>query len=136
MKRIIFICEANSIRSQLAEGLAKRYWLGRNVQIESAGRCSCGYVNQYVKKILLKMKIDYSLQFSKSFLQIPFPDKVDIVVILCEYDFIGNYFPNAFKYHLPLNLPYEIGSNNVLDIMRIYQNLVQETLKIFHFIKF
>ena len=83
MKRIVFICEANSIRSQLAEGLARYFWLGRNVHVESAGSCNGGGVNYFVKTVLQEMKIDCSLQHSKSFKNIIDPESVDVVVILC-----------------------------------------------------
>lgn len=132
MKRILFICEANSIRSQLAEGLARYYWLGRNVQIESAGCFGGGSVDMYVKKVLLEMKIDYSMQFSKSYTAIENPEGVNAVVILCGRDFIGNYFPNAKKYHLPLAIPrLALGCNNrqILDSYRFLSLKILELLK-------
>ena len=121
MKRIVFICEANSIRSQLAEGLARYFWLGRNVHVESAGSCNGGGVNYFVKTVLQEMKIDCSLQHSKSFKNIIDPESVDVVVILCSRDFIGDFFINAQKIHYPLDIPsiaFASYNQYILDIFR------------------
>lgn len=135
MKRVLFICEANSTRSQLAEGLARYFWLGRNVQVESAGSYSGGGVNYYVKEVLRELKIDYLLQNSKSFTSIQNPHSINIVVILCSRDFIGDFFKNAQKIHYPLDIPgvaFATGSEYILDG---YRRLGDQILNLFKLIK-
>lgn len=135
MKRIVFICEANSIRSQLAEGLARYFWLGRNVHVESAGSCNGGGVNYFVKTVLQEMKIDCSLQHSKSFKNIIDPESVDVVVILCSRDFIGDFFINAQKIHYPLDIPSIAFASYNQYILDGYRRLGQQILDLFKTIK-
>ena len=135
MKRIVFICEANSIRSQLAEGLARYFWLGRNVHVESAGSCNGGGVNYFVKTVLQEMKIDCSLQHSKSFKNIIDPESVDVVVILCSRDFIGDFFINAQKIHYPLDIPSIAFLSANQYILDGYRRLGQQILDLFKTIK-
>lgn len=135
MKRIVFICEANSIRSQLAEGLARYFWLGRNVHVESAGSCNGGGVNYFVKTVLQEMKIDCSLQHSKSFENIIDPESVDVVVILCSRDFIGDFFINAQKIHYPLDIPSVAFASYNQYILDGYRQLGKQILDLFKIIK-
>lgn len=135
MKRIVFICEANSIRSQLAEGLARYFWLGRSVQVESAGSCNGGGVDYFVKTVLQEMKIDCSLQHSKSFKNIIDPESVDVVVILCSRDFIGDFFINAQKIHYPLDIPSIAFASYNQYILDGYRRLGQQILDLFKTIK-
>lgn len=135
MKSVLFICEANSTRSQLAEGLARYFWLGRNVQVESAGSSAGAGVNYYVKEVLRELKIDYSSQNSKSFTSIQNPHSINIVVILCSRDFIGNFFKNAQKIHYPLDIPsvaFATGNQFILDG---YRRLGEQILNLFKLIK-
>jgi arsenate reductase len=123
-KRIVFICEANSTRSQLAEGLARKY-LPSYIS-ESAGSVSYGGINPLVSKILFEEGVDCSIQYPKEYTQIRNPESVNLVVILCARDFIGNYFLNAHKIHLPMNIPgvgFAHGGAHILDA---YRQLAEE----------
>lgn len=62
--KILFMCVANSARSQLAEGLAKSI-LGPSVEIQSAGSHP-SKINPYAIKVMEEVGIDISKQFSKS----------------------------------------------------------------------
>ena len=135
MKKVVFICEANSTRSQLAEGLALYFWLGRNVQVESAGSYSGAGVNYYVKEVLLELKIDYSSQNSKSFTSIQNPDSINIVVILCSRYFIGNFFKNAQKIHYPLDIPSNAFATGNQFILDGYLRLGEQILNLLKLIK-
>lgn len=128
-KRIVFICEANSTRSQLAEGLSKKYL--SNYISESAGSVSYGGVNPFVSKILFEEGIDCSNQYSKEYTQLANPESVDVVVILCARDFIGDYFPNARKIHQPMNIPgvgFAHGGSHILDAYRQLAKKIEELL--------
>lgn len=103
--RILFVCEANSTRSQLAAGIAQARWVKQDINIESCGNFDGGGVNPYVKKVLLERGIDYAEFYSKSYRSIEHPETIDYVIILCGRDFIGNYFSNAKKFNVPLGIP-------------------------------
>ena len=61
--RILFMCVANSARSQLAEGLAKN--LLQNKEIRSAGS-KPGTLNPFAVAVLAEIGIDISSHYSKS----------------------------------------------------------------------
>ena len=123
-KRIIFICEANSTRSQLAEGLSKKY-LPSYVS-ESAGSVSYGSINPLVGKVLFEEGVDCSIQYSKEYTQIHNPENVNLVVILCARDFIGNYFSNAQKIHQPMNIPGVGFAHDGAHILDAYRQLAEK----------
>lgn len=120
--RIVFVCEANSTRSQLAEGLAKRQWQHFHPLIESCGSFDGGGINPVVRQILIANKIDCNNQHSKHYSTLEAPQTVDWVIILCGRDFIGDFFSNAKKIHQPVGIP-GIGFANNNGIFDAYQNL-------------
>jgi arsenate reductase (thioredoxin) len=63
-QRILFLCVANSARSQMAEGLA-RALLGDRVTVQSAGSRP-SKVNPYAIEAMAELGIDISAQRSKS----------------------------------------------------------------------
>ena len=56
MKNILFLCVANSARSQMAEGLAKQY-LPANIVVQSAGS-QPSTLNPYAVKAMAELGID------------------------------------------------------------------------------
>lgn len=81
MKKILFLCVANSARSQMAEGLAKKY-LSTDFLIQSAGS-SPSTVNPFAIEVLGEIGIDISQQRSKSVTEIK-KESVDVVITLCK----------------------------------------------------
>ncbi len=77
---ILFLCVANSARSQMAEGLA-RGCFGDTVRVQSAGSAPGG-VNPFALSALAEVGIDGSGQHSKHVDSID-PDSVDLVITLC-----------------------------------------------------
>ena len=77
---ILFICVANSARSQMAEALARQKF-GDRVRVQSAGSRPGG-VNPYALRVLAEVGIDASRQVSKHVDTID-PASVDLVVTLC-----------------------------------------------------
>ncbi len=61
---ILFLCVANSARSQLAEGLAKSLF-GSSAVVESAGSEPSGRVQPWAIEILKEDDIDISKNWSK-----------------------------------------------------------------------
>jgi arsenate reductase (thioredoxin) len=80
MKRILFLCVANSARSQMAEGLARKM-LGSDVEVLSAGSRP-SKVNPYAIEAMSEIGIDISGHKSKSVDDVD-PGSVDTVITLC-----------------------------------------------------
>ncbi|NUN06943.1 MAG: hypothetical protein HUU57_14420 [Bdellovibrio sp.] len=82
--KILFLCVANSARSQLAEGLAKAIF-GNKAIIESAGSMPSGRIQPGAIEVLQEEGIDISKNWSKSVEQLPknFLDNLDFVITLC-----------------------------------------------------
>ena len=72
---ILFLCVANSARSQLAEGLARARF-GARIQVQSAGS-EPSQVNPYAIEVMAELGIDLSAQHSKSVMSID-PSSVDM----------------------------------------------------------
>jgi arsenate reductase len=77
---ILFLCVANSARSQMAEALA-RATFGDAVTVESAGSAP-SRVNPYAVRALAELGLDTSGHTSKHVDTID-PDPVDLVITLC-----------------------------------------------------
>ncbi|NWF51780.1 MAG: arsenate reductase (thioredoxin) [Nitrospirae bacterium] len=80
MKKIMFLCTANSCRSQMAEGFAKEFGKGL-VEVHSAGLMSAG-VHRRAIAVMKEIGIDISKQKSKE-IDEDLLRKMDIVVTLC-----------------------------------------------------
>jgi arsenate reductase len=82
MKKIMFLCTANSCRSQMAEGFAKEYGKGI-VEVYSAGLMAAG-VQKRAIAVMKEIGIDISQQQSKE-IDADLLRKMDIVVTLCGH---------------------------------------------------
>jgi arsenate reductase len=80
MKRILFLCVANSARSQMAEGLARDLF-GDRAYVLSAGSQPSS-VNPYAVGAMAELGIDISGHRSKSVDEIDIGN-IDLVVTLC-----------------------------------------------------
>jgi arsenate reductase len=80
VKRILFLCVANSARSQIAEGLA-RHLLGAKIEALSAGS-QPSKVNPYAIETMAEIGIDITGHVSKSVDEIDI-GSIDLVVTLC-----------------------------------------------------
>jgi arsenate reductase (thioredoxin) len=79
-QRILFLCVANSARSQMAEGLA-RDLLGERAEVMSAGS-QPATVNPWAVKAMAEIGIDLSGHRSKSVDEFD-PADLDLVITLC-----------------------------------------------------
>lgn len=79
-KRILFLCVANSARSQMAEGLA-RHALDDLAEVASAGSQPT-QINPLAIAAMAEINIDISRQFSKSVDTFD-PAALDMVITLC-----------------------------------------------------
>ena len=81
---ILFLCVANSARSQMAEGLAKEI-LGDGHDIKSAGSIPSGEIHPNAIIAMHEIGIDITNQYSKSTddLDKDFIDNLDFAITLC-----------------------------------------------------
>jgi arsenate reductase len=100
-RHVLFMCVANSARSQLAEGIARS--LTRDVRISSAGS-SASHVHPLAILALAEIGIDPSQQFSKGLEEVDV-DGVDVVVTLCAEE-VCPLFPHPTeRFHWPFPDP-------------------------------
>ena len=100
--RILFLCVANSARSQMAEGLARRI-LGPDFEIASAGSHPTT-VNPYAVEAMAEIGIDIASHRSKSVDEID-PQRFDLVVTLCAEE-VCPILPGSIKrLHWPIADP-------------------------------
>lgn len=102
---VLFMCVANSARSQLAEGLAKKIW-GRQVRVESAGSHPA-VVNPFAIRALQEIGIDISDHHSKSVadLDAVFLRDLDYVITLCAEEVCPVLLSSAKRLHWPFPDP-------------------------------
>ena len=99
---ILFLCVANSARSQIAEGLARKIF-GSKASIQSAGS-QPGSVNPNAIQVLKEVGIDISGQHSKSVETIA-SDQLDLIITLCA-EVVCPIVPGKIsKLHWPLPDP-------------------------------
>jgi arsenate reductase (thioredoxin) len=101
MNRILFMCVANSARSQMAEGLARN--LLSDVKVMSAGS-QPSKVNPYAIEVLSEQRIDISGQRSKSVEEID-PNQVDLVITLCAEEVCPVFPGRVRRLHWPIPDP-------------------------------
>ncbi len=108
MKGILFLCVANSARSQMAEGLA-RSLAPPGVKIWSAGS-SPKSVRPEAIAVLQEIGIDISGHRSKSAAEIP-ASEVDTVITLCGEEECPVFLGNARRLHWGLPDPAAAGGS-------------------------
>ena len=99
--RILFLCVANSARSQMGEGLARQMFPG--FPIQSAGSRP-SHVNPYAIQVLAELGIDASTHSSKSVQGID-PATVDLVITLCAEEVCPLFLGKAERLHWPIPDP-------------------------------
>ncbi len=102
---ILFMCVANSARSQLAEGLARQ--ILPNAEIRSAGSHP-GTLNPYAVTVMKEIGVDISKHYSKSYddLSPRFLVALNYVITLCAEEVCPTLATqNAKKLHWPFPDP-------------------------------
>ncbi len=102
MTSILFLCVANSARSQMAEALARAAF-GPRARVQSAGSRPT-QMNPYAVEVLSELGIDSSGQHSKSVDSID-PAGVDTVVTLCAEEVCPVFLGKARRLHWPIPDP-------------------------------
>jgi arsenate reductase len=99
---ILFLCVANSARSQMAEGLARQLF-GDAVRVQSAGS-EPSRVNPFAIQAMAELGVDLGTHTSKSVQAID-PDSVDLVITLCAEEVCPVFLSRAPRMHWPLQDP-------------------------------
>ncbi len=101
-RSVLFLCVANSARSQMAEALARARF-GDRVRVQSAGT-QPSHVNPHAVAVMAERGIDMSSQRSKSVSTID-PTTVDLVVTLCAEEVCPLFLGAATRLHWPIDDP-------------------------------
>lgn len=130
---LLFMCVANSARSQLAEGLAISLF-GSKANIQSAGSKPSS-VNPYAIQVLKEVGIDISHHTSKSVADLPqdFVENLDYVVTLCAEEVCPVVISKAKKLHWPLPDPAVAGTDEEqMKLFRETRDEIQKRLDLFN----
>ncbi|HEX9726000.1 MAG TPA: arsenate reductase ArsC [Vicinamibacteria bacterium] len=92
-KGILFLCVANSARSQMAEGLARAI-APEGLEIYSAGSAP-SRLNPFAVDVMRELGIDISAHYSKSVDDVP-ADRIGTAITLCA-DEVCPVFPGNVK---------------------------------------
>ena len=101
-RSVLFLCVANSARSQMAEGLARELFADP-IQVRSAGS-SPTRVNPHAIRVMDEIGIDMRDQRSTSVGDID-PATVDLVITLCDEEVCPALLGEARRLHWPLSDP-------------------------------
>ena len=101
-RHILFLCVANSGRSQIAEGIA-RSLAPAGVTVSSAGSAP-GMVSPYSIRVLAEIGIDISGHRSKSVDEVN-AATVDVVITLCAEESCPVFLGKAHRFHWALHDP-------------------------------
>ena len=114
-RHVLFLCVANSARSQMAEGIA-RALAPAGVQVSSAGSAPSG-LNPLAVRALDEIGIDIRHQYSKSVNDVPL-DGVDAVVTLCAEEVCPVFLGKAMRVHWGLPDLASAGRNDEEELQR------------------
>lgn len=99
---VLFLCVANSARSQMAEGLARDLF-GSSVLVQSAGSRP-SRVNPLAAEVMREIGMPLSGQWSKSVETID-PKSIDLVITLCAEEVCPVFLSGARRLHWPIEDP-------------------------------
>lgn len=131
--KLLFMCVANSARSQLAEGLARKVF--PDAEIQSAGSHP-GRLNPFAVAVMKEIDIDISRHYSKSVddLSPAFLAALDYVITLCAEEVCPVLVSKAKKLHWPLPDPATkepVAEEEALARFRAARDAISEKLRLF-----
>jgi arsenate reductase (thioredoxin) len=133
MKKILFLCVANSARSQMAEGLA-RHLFGSEAEVVSAGSMP-SKLNPLAVTAMAELGIDIGNHYSKAVSDLD-AASFDLVITLCA-DEVCPVLPGKVKrLHWPISDPAGIDPvaepEKALAAFRIARDQILQRLKVLH----
>lgn len=123
---LLFLCVANSARSQIAEGLARQMF-GDRATIQSAGSQPTR-VNPYAIEVMREAGIDLTSQTSKSVDTID-PAGVDVVITLCAEEVCPVFLGDVRRLHWPIPDPASDDPSLTRDALLARFRTARETLR-------
>ena len=137
-KHLLFLCVANSARSQMAEGLARALLAERVppaplISVMSAGSAP-SRVNPYAIEVMRELGIDLTSHHSKAVDAID-PAMVGTVITLCAEEVCPVFLGQAQRLHWPIPDPASadpsISREAMLERFRTARDTLQATLAAF-----
>jgi len=130
--KILFLCVANSARSQLAEGLARSLF-GDKVDVRSAGSEPSGKVQPWAIEVLKEEGIDISKHWSKSFDQLSpgFIVNLAYVITLCAEEVCPTMVSKAQRLHWPIPDPARASESDKPEAFRAATKEIRAKLENF-----
>ncbi len=125
MKGLLFLCVANSSRSQMAEGLARQL-APPGLAVFSAGSAPAS-VNPYAVRVMEEIGIDIRDQRAKAVDEVS-PEAVGCVITLCAEEVCPAYLGNAVRLHWPLEDPAAAPEERALESFRRVRDELQARL--------
>ncbi|MCU0683331.1 MAG: arsenate reductase ArsC [Polyangiaceae bacterium] len=126
---ILFLCVANSSRSQMAEGLARALF-GDNARVQSAGSAPTR-INPYAVEVMGEVGLDLSAHASKSVETID-PAGVDLVITLCAEEVCPVFLGAVERLHWPIPDPasddLSFGREEMLGRFRAARDAIRKRL--------
>jgi len=127
---ILFLCVANSARSQLAEALCRQMLGSKCQSIQSAGSAPTQIAQEAIE-VLREIGVDASHQKSKSVSEINSQD-VDLVITLCEEEACPVLLKTVRCQHWPMPDPARISNKKErMEEFRRLRDLITDRLKDF-----
>lgn len=129
MIRVLFICEHNSARSQIAEAYLKKYGAGK-FEAESAG-LEAGVLNPLVVEVLFEEGIDISHNTTESVLRLYQQERqYDIIITVCSPEVSEKcpVFPGkALRLNWPFPDPSRLSGDpeKVMTDLRVIRNQIK-----------
>jgi arsenate reductase len=123
---LLFLCVANSARSQIAEGLARQLF-GDRVTIQSAGS-QPSRVNPYAIEVMREAGIDLASHTSKSVETID-PAGVDVVITLCAEEVCPVFLGKVRRIHWPIPDPASDDPSLTRDALLARFRTARETIR-------
>ena len=130
-RHILFMCVANSARSQIAEGVA-RFLAPATVRISSAGSLPTT-IRAEVAIVLSEIGISAAEQFSKNLDQVE-TKSVDAVITLCAEEVCPVFPGNALRIHWALPDPAQsadAGTDPIVAFRKVRDELFRRLKNVF-----
>ncbi len=131
-KSILFLCVANSARSQMAEGLARKLF-GKRIPVQSAGS-EPSRVNPYAIEVMREVGVDLTAHSAKSVPAVD-PSTVGTVNTLCAEEVCPLFLGNARRLHWPIPDPAStdptLSRDTMLNRFRTARDTIQGMLERF-----
>jgi len=125
-KSILFLCVANSARSQMAEGLGRMIF-GQRIPVQSAGSTPSS-VNPYAIEVMRELGVDLSTHHSKSVDTID-PTAIGTVITLCAEEVCPVFLGKVRRLHWPIPDPASMDSNLSRDDMLARFRTARDTIR-------